>query len=78
MNFLSSRITSAFQGLEVSIIRAAVLKEFHVYGQLNYCLQDQRAQMAEKTKLLVQKNRGVTTRVYYKSQTEIANKSIIP
>ena len=53
------------------------MKELHVYGQLNYCLQDQRAQMAEKTNLLVQKNRSMTTRVYYKSQTEIDKKSII-
>jgi hypothetical protein len=77
-NFLSSRITSAFEELEVSIIRAEVLKELHVYGQLNYFLQDQRAQMAEKTNFLMQKNRGMTTRVYYKSQTEAGNKSIIP
>jgi len=34
--------------------------------------------MAEKTNFLVQKNRGMTTRVYYTSQTETASKSIIP
>jgi len=33
--------------------------------------------MVGKTNLLVQKNRGMTTRVYYKSHTEIAKKTNI-
>ena len=45
---------------------------------MNYSLQDQKAQMVEKTNPLVKRIGVWKPLIYYKSQTEIANKLIIP